>query len=461
MKAFGRIVIICIIVFSSQAFCQVLEIHHVNVGQGDSTLIVGPNGTTILIDAGNSGYFSLDGGKIVFEYLESIGINHLDYIVVTHRDGDHVGGFAFSTYATSRHSLLMAEREAGGVIKSWAGLSGIDDDGNGFTDFIGDDGCPNPADPEDSDDSVKTPDPAEITFNGSDPYFPLIAYDNGEESTISYCSLTKTFRRYVQTVEAAGVRNPLGTYAGLMDTYNNPIDLGDNATATFVCSSGWIAGNPTRVSGTDGTSSLAVNSRSVGIYIQYKGFDYIVAGDLTGNESPYMEQALRDSLISVCDSPVNDPVDVMRINHHGSDSSSEQSYLNDMRPEVAIMSLGDANSYGHPKQEVIDRLYATYLQPLMHIYLTEAGETGRDFYEMPHDVLNGAVVVRTDGNTYSITNSSGGLDEFYADNLIACKGDYDMDRDIDGNDLSKHIISSVGTSLGEFASNFGTTNCLN
>jgi len=157
MKAFGRIAIITLLVFSSQAFCQVLEIHHINVGQGDSTLVVGPNGTTVLIDAGDGGYFSLDGGKIVFEYLESMGINHLDYTVVTHRDGDHVGGFAFSPYASSRHSLLMAERE-GGDIKSWAGLSEIDDDGNGYPDFIGDDGCSDPA---------ETPDPAEIGFKCS------------------------------------------------------------------------------------------------------------------------------------------------------------------------------------------------------------------------------------------------------------------------------------------------------
>jgi hypothetical protein len=40
--------------FSSQAFCQVPEIHHLNVGS---------NGTTILIDAGNRGYFSLVGCK--------------------------------------------------------------------------------------------------------------------------------------------------------------------------------------------------------------------------------------------------------------------------------------------------------------------------------------------------------------------------------------------------------------
>ena len=389
----------------NQALCQNLEIHHINVGQGDSTLIVGPNGTTILIDAGNSGYFSLDGGKIVFEYLESISVNHLDFTIVTHADGDHVGGFAFSTYATSRHSLLMAERE-GSDIKSWAGLSGIDDDGNGLIDFNGDDGCT---------DAVKTPDPAEIGFNGSDPYFPLIAYDNGEDNTLSYCSLTKTFRRYVQTVEAAAVRSPLGTYAQLMEAYNNPIDLGDGATATVVCSSGWVAGNPNRVSGTDGTGSLSKNARSVGIYVQYKGFDYLVAGDLTGNESPYMEQALRDLLVSISDSPDSDPVDVLRINHHGSDSSSEQSYLNDLKPENAIMSLGDGNQYGHPRQEVIDRLKNIYQKPLKHIYLTEEGEIGRNYYDIPHDFLKAAILVVTDGHSYTINNSDGEFNNYNVD----------------------------------------------
>jgi hypothetical protein len=200
-----------------------------------------------------------------------------------------------------------------------------------------------------------------------------------------------------------------------MNEYNNPIDLGDGATATIVCSSGWVANNPIRISGTDGTSSLAVNGRSMGIYIQYKGFDYVVAGDLTGNESPYMEQALKDLLVSISDTPAGDPVDVLRINHHGSDSSSEQSYLNSLKPEVVIISVGNGNTYGHPTQEVIDRLNDIYLNPLKHIYLTEEGEPGRDYHSTPHDILNGTIVVSTDGTKYSINNSSGGQDDYTVD----------------------------------------------
>ena len=48
-----------------------------------------------------------------------------------------------------------------------------------------------------------------------------------------------------------------------------------------------------------------------------------------------MEQALRDLLVSISNSPIGDPVDVLRINYHGSDSSSAQAYLSNPKPEVA------------------------------------------------------------------------------------------------------------------------------
>ncbi len=68
-----------------------LEIHHINVQQGDCVLIIGPNGTTVLVDAGKNGR----GNNEVLPYLKSIGIDPLDgldYMVGTHMDADHVGG---------------------------------------------------------------------------------------------------------------------------------------------------------------------------------------------------------------------------------------------------------------------------------------------------------------------------------------------------------------------------------
>lgn len=68
-----------------------LEIHHVNVQQGDCTLVVGPDGTTLLVDGGKPG----KGNAEIVPYLMGIGLmppDGLDYLVVTHRDSDHLGG---------------------------------------------------------------------------------------------------------------------------------------------------------------------------------------------------------------------------------------------------------------------------------------------------------------------------------------------------------------------------------
>ena len=65
-----------------------LEIHFLNVDQGSATLVVGPDGTTVLIDGGNPG----DGNAIVVPYLNSLGISDLDYSFMTHWHTDHMGG---------------------------------------------------------------------------------------------------------------------------------------------------------------------------------------------------------------------------------------------------------------------------------------------------------------------------------------------------------------------------------
>ncbi len=66
-----------------------LEIHYINVGQGGSTLIIGPNGTRILYDFGN-----VSGNRDIVPYLRSIiGSSAIDYTFVSHRDADHYMGY--------------------------------------------------------------------------------------------------------------------------------------------------------------------------------------------------------------------------------------------------------------------------------------------------------------------------------------------------------------------------------
>ena len=74
--------------FISNANTQQLEVHHINVGQGESIYIELPDGSDVLIDAGKSNY-----GSTVVNYLKEQEKNiDIEYLIATHPDADHVGG---------------------------------------------------------------------------------------------------------------------------------------------------------------------------------------------------------------------------------------------------------------------------------------------------------------------------------------------------------------------------------
>lgn len=75
--------------------------------------------------------------------------------------------------------------------------------------------------------------------------------------------------------------------------------------------------------------------------------------------------------------------DVLKVGHHGSDTSSSISFLNKVNPSYAIISVGEDNSYNHPKKEVLDRLE----------------KVGATIYRTD---LNGNIVVKTDGKNIKI-----------------------------------------------------------
>ena len=74
--------------FISNANTQQLEVHHINVGQGESIYIELPDGSDVLIDAGKSNY-----GSTVANYLKGQEKNiDIEYLIATHPDADHIGG---------------------------------------------------------------------------------------------------------------------------------------------------------------------------------------------------------------------------------------------------------------------------------------------------------------------------------------------------------------------------------
>ena len=69
-----------------------LEIHHIDIGQGDSALIVSPTGRSLLFDAGESNWNSSAKAQIIGPYIQAVlGCKSLDYVVISHFHLDHIG----------------------------------------------------------------------------------------------------------------------------------------------------------------------------------------------------------------------------------------------------------------------------------------------------------------------------------------------------------------------------------
>lgn len=82
-----------------------LEVHFLDVGQGDATLIRCGE-AAMLIDAGNNSW-----GDDVRDYLEYQGIGDLDYVIGTHPDADHIGGLDVVMEAFDCGTVIMPDYE--------------------------------------------------------------------------------------------------------------------------------------------------------------------------------------------------------------------------------------------------------------------------------------------------------------------------------------------------------------
>ena len=90
-----------------------------------------------------------------------------------------------------------------------------------------------------------------------------------------------------------------------------------------------------------GEDSSNLNSTSIVIRMEYNNKSYLFMGDA--------EEINEDSR----EWP---QTDILKVGHHGSQTSSSQKFLNQVKPKIAVIQLGEGNKYGHPHDEVIKRL---------------------------------------------------------------------------------------------------------
>lgn len=128
---------------------------------------------------------------------------------------------------------------------------------------------------------------------------------------------------------------------------------------------------PQRLTDTD------LNNASVCLRIDHGVNSFLVCGD-----------AEREEELDMVSSGKVSGITVLRTGHHGSSSSSCEEFLGETSPEIAVISCGAGNAYGHPADSVIERIRK---------------HTGRIF----RTDLNGTIVFTSDGKELSIETERG------------------------------------------------------
>ena len=241
------VIALFILTSCGQSLSGLLSIHMIDVGQGESILIITPNNKTILIDAGDR-----NEGRRVKAYLTKNRINKIDLLIGTHPHSDHIGGL----------SEIINNFEV-----------------------------------------VKVVMPKKLHTSA-------------------------TFENLLNTIDGKGltITSP---------QLNNVIEFDHDIKLNFL--------GPIKDYGDN------LNLWSVVLRLDYKDKSFLFTGD--------MEEEAEIDLINTYGKE-DLQTNVLNVGHHGSNTSTSSRFLDYVKPEIALISVGSGNSYGHPHNDVLERLEA-------------------------------------------------------------------------------------------------------
>jgi hypothetical protein len=289
-----------------------LDIHQINTGRGNAALLILPDGTSLLLDAGDGGNppprgtpprpdGSRSPGEWIARYARAMGVSALDYGYVTHFHDDHLG--AMVEVATRIPIRRMFDR--------------------GWPDY----GYPAPDHPE-----LRSPSflrYREFLAKGTTTAERLHPGRNDQ------IVLVKDARSYPQfEVRAVAANGEVWTGTGTETQPRFPP----------------LDGVPREDWPTENMCSLAIRLR-------YGAFHYFSGGDMPGNPRPGYP-AWQDVETPVARAV--GAVDVALLDHHGNRDSTNASLVSTLRPRVWIIPVWSAD---HPGHDVLDRMYSTRLYP--------------------------------------------------------------------------------------------------
>ncbi len=217
----------------------VLSVHYLDVGQADCSLILLPNGQTMVIDAGNN-----DDDYFIKNYLNSLNITTIDYLVGSHPHEDHIG---------SLDTLIN-------------------------------------------------------TYDVKKVYMPDAYADSGSYRGVQRALKKKNIKPIITTDETVIFSDDELLIEAVAPCFNYE-DL---------------------------------NNQSIVIRLVYKDSSFLFPADAEA-ESEY-------------DIEKNVSAHVLKVSHHGSSTSTTQSFLKRVDPMYAVISCGENNDYGHPHWETMEKL---------------------------------------------------------------------------------------------------------
>src|SRR5262249_37148757 len=181
------------------------------------------------------------------------------------------------------------------------------------------------------------------------------AFDNGDGADVqppgTSTSPGSTRGHYLAYTTAIANHPEVTRRTAMPGTPDGVIDLGGGMRATFLAAGGRLASGGSVAITTDD-----LNSESISTLIEYNNFDYLVSGDLTGGGST--STAKTPDVETYVAQMVGD-VDVVQLDHHGSTTANNQTFLAALKAEVAFAQTGEANTFGHPNRETVNKYLNT------------------------------------------------------------------------------------------------------
>ena len=93
-------------------------------------------------------------------------------------------------------------------------------------------------------------------------------------------------------------------------------------------------------------SENRINNNSLVFKLYYKNLSMLFTGDIEEEAENVLVKLYKEKLKS----------DILKVGHHGSKTSSTESFINCVNPTIALIGVGENNNFGHPSEEIIQKL---------------------------------------------------------------------------------------------------------